>query len=254
MHDDHSQTSGATGLVSLQRNDSVPLFTQLKQSLLVAIRDGQFAPGAPLPTETQLCDMYDVSRITVRRAVTELQNEGVLEKRHGKGTFVTVQRIETSLMTLNGFSESYSARGVEHHSQLLEHYEGIADAKLAQALNIVKGAPVLHVKRLISTQTGPLTVDVSQFPAEMFPGLADLLQDDVSIYGLLRSNFDKQVVHVHRSINVKLAGLKETRILACNPGEPLFDMEKIVYDADRRALQRSRLLTPCNRITLTIDV
>lgn len=254
MHDPLSPTTDAAEPVSLQRNDSVPLFTQLKQMLLVAIRDGQFAAGAPMPTETQLCEMFDVSRITVRRAVSELQNEGILEKRHGKGTFVTVQRIETGLMTLNGFSEAYSARGVDHHSSLLDKHEGVADARLSAALHIAEGAPVLHVQRLISTQIGPLTLDVSTFSTELFPGLSEMLADDVSIYGILRNRFGKQIEHVHRTINVKLAGRDETRVLGCNPGEPLFDMEKIVYDGERRALQWSRLLTPCNRITLTIDV
>jgi GntR family transcriptional regulator, frlABCD operon transcriptional regulator len=239
---------------SLLRADSVPLYTQLKQRLLSEIRDGRYAEGGLLPTEAQLCDLYGVSRITVRRAVSELQDEGVLEKRHGKGTFVSVQRLESSLVRLDGFSETYSAIGVEHHSEILGIEEGPADAATAAALRLPAGGPVLSVRRLISTRRGPLTLDQSSFDPVRFPGLADLLHDDVSIYRLLRTHYGAAVEHAQRRINVRLAGQAERQVLACNPGEPLFDMEKIVFDAAMQPLQRSILLTPCNRITLTIRV
>jgi GntR family transcriptional regulator, frlABCD operon transcriptional regulator len=238
----------------LARIDAVPLYAQLKQRLRAEIADGRYPEGSPLPTEAQLCDLYAVSRITVRRAVSELQDEGVLEKRHGKGTFVTVQRLETSLVKMDGFSETYSAVGVEHHSEILGVEETMADAALATVLAMEPGAPVLNVRRLISTRKGPLTLESSQFDSRRFPGLADLLRDDVSIYRLLRTHFGCVLEHATRKINVRLAGQAERAVLACNAGEPLFDMEKIVFDGAMLPLQRSVLLTPCNRITLTIRV
>jgi GntR family transcriptional regulator, frlABCD operon transcriptional regulator len=239
---------------SLTRIDAVPLYTQMKQRLRAEIADGRYAEGGLLPTEAQLGEIYGVSRITVRRAISELQDEGVLEKRHGKGTFVTVQRIESSLVKLDGFSETYSAIGVEHHSEIQSVSEGPADAATAAALRIEPGAPVLTVRRLISTRKGPLTLDTSQFDSRLFPGLADLLHDDVSIYRLLRTHFGRVLEHATRKINVRLAGQAERQVLACNAGEPLFDMEKVVFDGAMVPLQRSVLLTPCNRITLTIRV
>lgn len=70
---------------SLTRVDAVPLYAQLKQRLRAEIADGRYPEGGLLPTEALLGDIYGVSRITVRRAISELQDEGVLEKRHGKG-------------------------------------------------------------------------------------------------------------------------------------------------------------------------
>ncbi|WP_071796177.1 GntR family transcriptional regulator [Natronohydrobacter thiooxidans] len=248
----HPANDGA--LLTLQRSDAVPLYTQLKHRLIAAINEGQFKEGGLLPTEAQLCEMFNVSRITVRRAVSELQGEGILEKRHGKGTFVTVQRLETSLMTLDGFSETYSAQGVEHHSHILEIRECPADAQAAKALQLEIGSQLLQVRRLITTRKGPLTLDESQFPSSLYPGLATRLKDDISIYGLLRTEYGKPPAHVRRTISVRLAGQTERQVLACNPGEPLFDMEKVISDQSHVPLQRSRLLTPCNRIVLTIDV
>lgn len=237
---------------ALMRIDAVPLYAQLKQRLRAEIGDGRYPEGGPLPTEAQLCDLYGVSRITVRRAISELQDEGVLEKRHGKGTFVSVQRLESSLVKLDGFSETYSAIGVEHHSEILDVNEAPADPVTAAALAIEPGAPVLNVRRLISTRKGPLTLDAAQFDSRAFPGLAELLHDDVSIYRLMRTHYGRVLEHAQRKINVRLAGQAERQVLACNAGEPLFDMEKIVFDGAMMPLQRSVLLTPCNRITLTL--
>lgn len=239
---------------SLSRVDSVPLYSQIKQRLLAEIGEGKYAEGGLLPTETQLCEIYAVSRITVRRAISELQDEGVLEKRAGKGTFVSVQRIVTSLVKLNGFTETYTALGADPHNQLLSIDTMPADAATAEALGIAHDTQVLQVRRLIRTRKGPLSIDQSYFELARFPGLAEELHDDVSLYGLLRQKYGVQVKHSRRHINVRLAGQADRQVLGCNIGEPLFDMEKIVYDEDMRPLQRSLLATPTNRITYTIDV
>lgn len=240
------------GSECLARIDAIPLYQQLKRRLHAEIRDGRYAPGTALPTESQLCDLYGVSRITVRRAISELQEEGHLEKRHGKGTFVTQERLETSLVKLDGFSETYSSQGVEFHSHILDVHRDVANDAVAAKLGVRTGMPVLKVSRLISTRKGPLTLENSQFPLDRFPGLEQKLADDVSIYRLLRTEYRRELAHVQRRINVRLAGQADKAVLGCNVGEPLFEMEKIVYDGDHIPLQRSVLLTPCNLITLTI--
>ncbi len=254
MADATETTKGPEADGNLSRIDSVPLYSQIKQRLLAEIGEGKYAEGGLLPTEVQLCDIYGVSRITVRRAISELQDEGVLEKRPGKGTFVSVQRLVTSLVKLNGFTETYTALGADPHNQLLSSDTLPADAATAAALALARGTPVLQVRRLIRTRKGPLTIDQSYFELERFPGLAGELHDDVSLYGLLRGKYGVEVAHSRRHINVRLAGQADRPVLGCNLGEPLFDMEKIVYDAGMRPLQRSLLATPTNRITYTIDV
>ncbi|MDZ7908605.1 MAG: UTRA domain-containing protein [Gemmobacter sp.] len=252
---DQIQTSKvAEPAENLSRVDAVPLYSQLKQRLLAEIGDGTYVEGGLLPTETQLCEIYGVSRITVRRAISELQDEGVLEKRAGKGTFVSVQRIVTSLVKLNGFTETYSAIRADPHNQLLSCETLPADKATAAALQLAPMTPVLLVRRLIRTRKGPLSVDQSYFELARFPGLAEELHDDVSLYGLLRQKYGVELVHSRRHINVRLAGQSDRQILGCKLGEPLFDMEKIVYDAAMLPLQRSLLVTPTNRITYTIDV
>ncbi|MGU3575523.1 UTRA domain-containing protein [Brucellaceae bacterium C25G] len=249
---DNVKLSDASG--NLSRVDAIPLYSQLKQRLLAEIAEGKYAEGGILPTETQLCEIYAVSRITVRRAISELQDEKILEKRAGKGTFVSVQRLVTNLVKLNGFTETYTALGADPHSKLLSIETMPSDKATAQALGLKQGTNVLEVRRLILTRKGPLSIDQSYFELDRFPGLAEALHDDMSLYGLLRQKFGVQVTHSRRHINVRRAGHSDREVLACNLGEPLFDIEKIVYDNDMIPLQRSLIATPTNRITYTIDV
>lgn len=238
----------------LARQDASPLYLQLKNSLTEAIRSGRYAPGEPVPTETQLCEQYAVSRITVRRAISELQEEGFLEKRHGKGTFVSFRRMETSLVDLAGFSETYSLQGYKVRKRLLGVTEGNADGNLAQKLAIPRGATILTIKRLIIAADAPMTIEISDFPLDLFPGLASEIAGAGSIYGLLKTRYGREIRHARRVINVRLAGPDEREHLNCRSGEPLFEVEKIVFDEGDIPLQRSLLLTPSNRVNFVIQV
>ncbi|SCM77664.1 putative Uncharacterized HTH-type transcriptional regulator YurK [uncultured Pleomorphomonas sp.] len=239
---------------SLARQDASPLYLQLKNNLTEAIRSGRYAPGEPVPTETQLCEQYAVSRITVRRAISELQEEGLLEKRHGKGTFVSFRRMETSLVDLAGFSETYSLQGYKVSKVLLGVAEGAADGALAQKLAIQRGAPILTIRRLIMAADAPMTIEISDFPLALFPDLATEIVGASSIYRLLKTRYGREVRHARRVINVRLAGAEERERLNCRSGEPLFEVEKTVFDAAGTPLQRSLLLTPSNRVNLVIQV
>ena len=239
---------------SLTRQDASPLYLQLKNSLTEAIQSGRYAPGEPVPTETQLCEQYAVSRITVRRAISELQEEGLLEKRHGKGTFVSFRRMETSLVDLAGFSETYSLQGYKVSKLLLGVVEGVADGVLAQKLAIAKGAPILTVRRLIMAADAPMTIEISDFPLALFPDLAREIVGTSSIYQLLKIHYGRDIRHARRVINVRLAGPDERDHLHCRSGEPLFEVEKIVFDGAGTPLQRSLLLTPSNRVNFVIQV
>lgn len=239
---------------NLARQDASPLYLQLKNSLMNAIFGGRFSPGEPVPTEKQLCEQYGVSRITVRRAISDLQEEGFLEKRHGKGTFVSFRRMQTSLVDIAGFSETYTLQGYKVSKALLGVGEGTADAGLAGKLAIAKGAPIVTVRRLIAADGTPMTIEISDFPAALFPDLARAVAETDSLYRLLKTRYGREVRHARRVINIRLAGGSESAMLHCRNGEPLFEVEKIAFDGDGVPLQRSLLLTPSNRVNFVIEV
>jgi DNA-binding GntR family transcriptional regulator len=111
----------------LDQNNAVPLYKQLKEAVLGLILSGHLRAGDQLSTEQELSAQYSVSRITVRNAVTELVNEGYLQKRQGKGTFVCLPKIKRKAVHLLSFTATCEASGMSAHSvvskkQVLDDY------------------------------------------------------------------------------------------------------------------------------------
>ena len=239
----------------LAKNAAAPLYEQLKFALKEMISSCALGPGDAIPTETELCKRYDVSRITVRRAITELEDEGVLEKRHGKGTFVTLPKMETSLLNLGGFSESFALRRYRVEKEILEMGEQDADEDLGDKLAIVPGSKLLHISRLITADSTPITIESSYFSLDLFPGLLDEIHDDTSLYSLMQTKYGREVKHAKRVINCRISTPKECEIFHCNSGDIMFEVEKTVYGDERETpLQYSMLLTPSARMNLVIEI
>ena len=99
--------------MKLNTTSDIPLFEQLKNDLLEQIKKGIYISGQQIPTETELSELYHVSRITIRRAITELCNEGVLIKKQGKGTFVKERKIFRKL-----FKQWYITGCVQFHNNI----------------------------------------------------------------------------------------------------------------------------------------
>ena len=239
--------------VVLDKGASTPLYQQVKAKLLEEIRSGRFGPGDPVPTETRLCEIYDVSRITVRRAISELQDERFLEKRHGKGTFVSLPRMMSSLLDLGGFAENYPTRGYSLKKILLNVKVGKADDNLARDLSISRGAAIVTIQRLIKVEKTPMTLETSDLPLDLFPKLDERIANSTSLYTLLKEEYGREIAFAKRVINVRYPNAMEQSHLECRTMEPLFEIEKTVFDSDQIPLQRSLLLLPTSRTTLTIS-
>src|SRR6266496_5274589 len=121
----------------------IPLYHQLSQLLRTAIEQGTYHPGDRLPSEPELIREYGVSRITVRQALDELEAEGRVVRRHGKGTYVAEPRIEQELVRLTDFVEDMQQAGQHPSSRVLAFEHEPARPVIAKALNILRGTEVV---------------------------------------------------------------------------------------------------------------
>ena len=112
----------------------VPLYTQLKELLRERILDGSYPPHSRMPSESELGKAFDVSRITVRQALGDLQKEGLIFKIHGKGTFVAKPKTFQNVSTLQGLAESMTGRGYEVINRLRSFKFIAADKLVAERL------------------------------------------------------------------------------------------------------------------------
>ncbi len=124
-----------------------------------------------IPSERELAEMYDISRMTVRQAVNNLVNDGYLIRRRGKGTFVAAQKIEQPLKGLTSFSEDMRARGMEPGTIVLSFETVPASQKLAEGLGVTEGDDLYEVRRLRLADGLPMALETLYIPVHLVPGL-----------------------------------------------------------------------------------
>ncbi len=148
----------------LDRSDPMPLYRQLRRSLRDAIEEGRLGPDDVLPAERDIADRFGVSRITVRKAIDGLVDEGLLDRRHGAGTFVA-SRIQKSMSALSSFSEDIASRGWRSSSDWLSKTEGEVTLNESIELGLPPGMPIYRFDRIRHAEDMPLAIEHSIVPA-----------------------------------------------------------------------------------------
>ncbi|MEP1209835.1 MAG: GntR family transcriptional regulator [Rhizobiaceae bacterium] len=217
------------------RKGGGPLYVQLREQLQQAIRSGQIGPGEALPSERDLAELSKVSRITVRKAVRDLANAGLLIQRQGSGTSVapSSDRVEQSLSRLTSFSEDMARRGKVVHSQWLER--GLYDPTIEEtlALGLKPHSLVSRIVRLRFADDKPMAIERASLSPEHLP-------DPEAVGGSLYAHLDKTGCKPVRAIQrIRAVNLKpdHARLLQVEPGAAGLSIERTSYLASGQVLE-----------------
>jgi GntR family transcriptional regulator len=230
-------------IVQPLKPDRVSLATQAQQYLLRLIEDGAYQPGEQLPSETGLASQLGISRATLREALQNLEQDGMVLRRHGVGTFVAQSsegRLESGLERLESILELAARQGMQLHFDRLWVQSVPADSELCDRLKVVPGTPLTCVRRVIVADGRPVAYMVDLVPASILSPTDIDGTFSGSVLDLLRQNQDLQVGQAVADIialNVE-ADLAEK--LAIEPGQAVLLLEEIVFDTEGRALDCSR--------------
>ena len=237
--------SYTNGLLYLQ------LETELKQKMI----SGEYAVGERIPTEPELCEEYGVSRITVRRAVQDLVEEGLLKKVRGRGTFVAVPKYVVGIGSGRdrGF-DGLSRQGMQTSYQIIEGKEIPANESIAERLGVTLGDDVTYLRRLVLEGEVPLAVDDLFVSAAAFPGLLERIGEDVSFYSLVTRVYGYRFGEEDLTLEASSTRGDEARLLRCMVGAPLFVLRKLVLRADGHPLHYSKSVIRADRISYRFHV
>lgn len=207
----------------------IPLYHQLKQALQGDIEQGVYKPGDRLPSEPELIREYGVSRITVRQALDELEAEGRVVRRHGKGTYVAEPRIEQELVRLTDFVEDMQQAGLHPSSRVLAFEHEPARPAIANALNIMSGTEVVRVDRLRLAEGRPVAYDTTWLPLRFGVLLTgtDLTQE--TIYHILETRYAIPVFFGAFYISAAESTAQQASYLEVTPGSALLLIRRISY-------------------------
>ena len=162
-------------------------YQTLKEKLKERIQSGFYRESNCLPAERELCEEYDASRMTVRKAVSELEEEGVLYKVRGKGTFIkNTGKINQTLSKLTSFSEDMEARGMIPGSKILVLDVILANEAISENLGLEVGEKVIMLRRLRLADREPMAIETTYLSHKLFADIFHRLADENSLYQLMR--------------------------------------------------------------------
>lgn len=190
-----------------------PLYQVVAEAILAQIEDGQLKANDQLPSEHKLAQKHGVGRNTVRRAIGELAQEGVLKTVAGVGTFVADHRLEKTAQHLYSFSSEMSKHGKRVTSRVLEAKLISADSFLARRLQIQLGAEVAFLYRVRLMDGEPTALERSYLPHELCPGILEHDFSQESLYNTLSTVYDKTPNHAEQVIEASLATSEVARLL-----------------------------------------
>jgi GntR family transcriptional regulator, frlABCD operon transcriptional regulator len=238
----------------LLQESSRPLYEQLKQMIVSDIVSGKYKHGERLPSELALAERYGISRITVRRALSELASDGYLSSQQGRGTFVNYLAGENRLVSFGSFSDGSSEGSPQKSSRVLAKENVRAEGSIASNLQVPEGTPLLRLHRLMSENGRPYSIDTAYFVESRFPDLYGLVKDGVSTFALMKSRYGVAFAKAVKTLGVIRAGVEESRLLECVPGDPLFSISKVIYDEGGTAFHYSHYLIHGDRCVYTLVV
>lgn len=223
-----------------------PLYRIVTNTIIERIVDGSYAPGAMLPSEMDLAAQLGVSQGTVRKALIELEQKGIIDRRQGRGTFVTLRTPESSLFHFFRLRDSDGEQIVPQ----LEQESMTRRRATAHEKDTLHGAPdeVYELVRVRSRDGVPLCHEICVVPTALFPGLQERAPLPNTLYVLFQQAYSCIVISAEESLKAGLLGEEYAEALQASPGEPVITARRKTYDLLNRVveLRTTRILTEEN--------
>jgi GntR family transcriptional regulator len=214
-----------------------PVYLRIAQDLINEIEAGRLKPGDAVPSERVLCERYGVSRMTARHAVQTLVADRLLYQVKGVGTFVAHPSMQKMLTRLNSFSEDLTQRGYRASARVLVREVAPADERTSQKLQLQPGDPVFHLKRLRLADDEPLSIEDVHLPIRLVAALVDEDFERESLYRLLTTRCNIQLVRTEEEIRALPAAGDHAALLNMPAGSPLLATERLSFAAPDTAVE-----------------
>lgn len=232
----------------VKEDERTPLYRQVEQVLRAEIAE-QLQPGAAIPTEAELERRFGVSRITIRRAIHELVQAGLLIRRQGSGTFVARTKVTEELGVLHSWPDEMRTLGLEPRTVDCEMLHILPPAWVAQALHLDPDARehVLRVQRLQYNGEEPLCLMIDHLRTRFVPSLP---REEVlarGLYETLEKRHGLTLTWAEDTVTARAATLFEAALLSITNGDPILQVTRTVYLTDDEPLDAAIVVSRADR-------
>ncbi len=216
--------------LAIDRSSPLPLHEQFRRLLLARIYNQELRPGDALPPERVLCHEYHLSRTTVRTAIDELVQQGVLHRMQGRGTFVTKRALPLNLHRLTSFSADMRAKGKRPHSKVLQACLAPAHDEVADVFDLPAGSEVCFIKRLRYADGQVMGLHETYLP-RTFADSLEHFDEDTSLHTLLLEHYQVDLLDADETIEATAATDTLAGWLGTSPHAPLLKVVRTSFDA-----------------------
>jgi GntR family transcriptional regulator len=218
-------------MVELVRTEGLPMYVRIRETLRGEVTRGELKRGERLQPEHDLAAKFRVSRMTIRKSIEDLVDEGLLYRRQGVGTFVAFPHLRRDHTRLTSFFDKAADEGVAARACLLKLEVVPAKAKVAEALDIPLGGRVIRVKTLRYADNVPVTVHDAYVPHELFPRIVN---EDLEIQHLwtLFEHCGYRVKRAVQRLEAREANKEVAQLMKIRQGAPILYKERTVYAED----------------------
>lgn len=215
----------------LDKNSRTPIYIQIEDIIKQRIYLEEYKIGENIPSERELSMQFDVSRMTVRQAITSLVNSGLLYREKGRGTFVANPKLEQVLIGLTGFTEDMRARGLEPSNKVLRFEKIIPPADIASDLMLERDEEVFFVVRIRSADHKPMAIERSYIPVKIYPEL-DEKKSMGSLYALIEAKYHQKIGNAIQQMEAATVAKEDGKYLQLNATAPVLIIKRISYLSD----------------------
>lgn len=239
----------STDSIAARRSATAPAYLRIAAALRERIETGQLNPHDALPPERELCQEFEVSRMTARHALVVLEGEGLVYRAATRGTFVAEPRLA---LRLGSFSSEVTRSGRQPGAQVLWAQSQPATAATADQLRLPEGAPLHVLQRLRWSNEEPLALETTYYPAELTPGLFD---GDLSgsLWAQLRERYNTVPTRTSARMEVVMLDAEASEHLRTRQAAPGLQLIRRTFDATARCIEYAQDLYRADRVAFTID-
>lgn len=235
----------------LKPNSPTPLYQQLYDIIKENILSHKYRPGDKLPSELELSQEFDVSRITVRKAMEMLTEDNYIIKRSGKGSFVTPAKIQENITGSQSFSLTCQINEQSPMTRVIKQEIRPATSYDVECLHVPLMSDIAYIKRLRYADSTPIFLESIYLKTDLFAYILDADLSNTSFYELVAKQFPEESRKIKQTFEISIATPEQAKLLELPKGAPLLLRHEIVTTLQGLPLFRIRQFIAGERIRFT---
>jgi len=207
--------------------DGKPAYRRIQHSIQKRIQAGQLKPGDVVESERELAKIHGVSLMTARHALAELAREGMVERRHGAGTFVAPPKIHFN--KLMSYTEQMASRGLAARSRIVSAETVSNEPEIAARLSLGTASPLIKVARVRQAGDEPFALETCYLPADEFPSFSTAALERGSLFSILEREYGTELAYADEEIDATGADESTAELLSIPHGSPILRMRQLIF-------------------------